>query len=73
MILENGGLQIIDFGIAGILETKSDRRDTIIGTPHWMGPELLRMFSQPEGKKQHGKEVSDLLSLLFRSLSQRGC
>ena len=69
MILENGGLQIIDFGIAGILETKSDRRDTIIGTPHWMGPELLRMFSQPDGKKQHGKEVSGLLLSLFTFLS----
>ena len=58
MILENGGLQIIDFGVSGILETRTDRRDTIIGTPHWMGPELLKMASLPDGKKQHGKEVS---------------
>ena len=39
MIHENGGLQIIDFGVAGVVESKTDKRGTIIGTPHWMPPE----------------------------------
>lgn len=59
MIHENGSLQIIDFGVAGMLETKADKRTTIIGTLHWMGPELLRGHNQPDGKKLHGKEVSN--------------
>ena len=42
MIHENGKLQVIDFGIAGFVESKLDKRSTVIGTPHWMAPELLK-------------------------------
>lgn len=40
MIHENGSLQLIDFGVAGLLQTSKDKRSTIIGTPHWMAPEM---------------------------------
>ncbi|KAL8920942.1 MAG: hypothetical protein Q9208_005968 [Pyrenodesmia sp. 3 TL-2023] len=40
MIHENGSLQLIDFGVAGLLQTSKDKRSTIIGTPHWMPPEM---------------------------------
>ena len=55
MIHENGSLQVIDFGVAGTLQTKTDKRTTIIGTPHWMPPELHRAPSG-EGLK-YGTEV----------------
>jgi serine/threonine protein kinase len=42
MINENGNLQIIDFGVAGLLESNQDKRSTIIGTGHWMPPEMHR-------------------------------
>lgn len=42
MIHEQGGLQIIDFGVAGAVESKLDKRGTIIGTPNWMPPEQLK-------------------------------
>lgn len=41
LVTEPGGVQLCDFGVAGIIETKFDKRSTFIGTPHWMAPELF--------------------------------
>ncbi|KAM0264777.1 hypothetical protein ACHAQJ_000602 [Trichoderma viride] len=41
LITEAGGVQLCDFGVAGIIETKFDKRSTITGTLHWMAPELF--------------------------------
>ncbi|KAK4227472.1 putative serine/threonine-protein kinase [Podospora fimiseda] len=41
LVTESGGVQLCDFGVAGIIETKLDKRSTFIGTPHWMAPELF--------------------------------
>lgn len=51
LITELGGVQLCDFGIAGIIESKVDKRSTIVGTPHWMAPELLT------GSASYGKEI----------------
>lgn len=55
LITEQGSLQLCDFGVAGIAEGKlsQDKRTTIIGTPHWMAPELLL---GPQGGS-YGKEI----------------
>lgn len=55
MIHEKGMLQIIDFGVAGVLQTSVDKRSTVIGTPHWMAPELHKN-APPEGLN-YGTEV----------------
>lgn len=41
LVTESGAVQLCDFGVAGIIETKLDKRSTFIGTPHWMAPELF--------------------------------
>ena len=51
LITEQGGLQLCDFGVAGIIENKLDKRSTVIGTPHWMAPELF------DATPSYGKEV----------------
>jgi serine/threonine protein kinase len=51
LITEQGGLQLCDFGVAGIIENKLDKRSTVIGTPHWMAPELFA------ATPSYGKEV----------------
>ena len=56
MIHEKGMVQIIDFGVAGVLQTSADKRSTVIGTPHWMAPELHKN-APPEGLS-YGTEVS---------------
>ena len=55
MVDEDGEIQLIDFGVAGIVMTTmpEDKRKTVIGTPHWMPPEL--QWDKPE--ISHGTEV----------------
>jgi serine/threonine protein kinase len=40
LIHEDGNLQLCDFGVANVLDTRTDKRRTFIGTLHWMPPEL---------------------------------
>ncbi len=58
LISEDGRLQLCDFGIAGVLQTKADKRTTIIGTPYWMPPEMHKQ-APPEGVN-YGTEVRSL-------------
>ncbi|KAI1264283.1 putative serine/threonine protein kinase [Xylariaceae sp. FL1019] len=51
LITEVGGVQLCDFGVAGMVETKFDKRTTFIGTLHWMAPELF------DHNAQYGTEV----------------
>jgi serine/threonine protein kinase len=51
LVTESGGVQLCDFGVAGVIETKFDKRSTFIGTFHWMAPELF----DPSAK--YGTEV----------------
>ncbi|KAH8676089.1 kinase-like domain-containing protein [Xylariales sp. PMI_506] len=51
LVTEIGGVQLCDFGVAGMMETKFDKRSTFIGTPHWMAPELF------DPNAQYGTEV----------------
>ncbi|KAL8995111.1 MAG: hypothetical protein Q9169_005094 [Polycauliona sp. 2 TL-2023] len=58
MIHENGSLQLIDFGVSGLLQTEKDKRSTIIGTPHWMPPEMSSQLIDPENSTvTYGNEV----------------
>ncbi|KAE9381792.1 kinase-like protein [Stipitochalara longipes BDJ] len=41
LITEQGGVQLCDFGVAGIMENKGNKRSTMVGTPHWMAPEMF--------------------------------
>ncbi|GAO19946.1 hypothetical protein UVI_02045860 [Ustilaginoidea virens] len=51
LITEVGGVQLCDFGVAGIIETKFDKRSTVTGTLQWMAPELF------ESSTSYGIEV----------------
>ncbi|KAF5962332.1 serine/threonine protein kinase, partial [Fusarium bulbicola] len=41
LVTEAGGVQLCDFGVAGLMETKFDKRSTVTGSLHWMAPELF--------------------------------
>ncbi|QVM09289.1 hypothetical protein D8B26_003952 [Coccidioides posadasii str. Silveira] len=55
LIHEEGRLEICDFGVAGVLQTKLDKRSTWIGTPHWMPPEMFP--NRAVEPHQYGSEV----------------
>ncbi|KAL8670770.1 MAG: hypothetical protein Q9168_004712 [Polycauliona sp. 1 TL-2023] len=57
MIHENGSLQLIDFGVSGLLQTGNDKRSTIIGTPHWMPPEMTSQMFIQKPSASYGNEV----------------
>ncbi|KAL9604811.1 MAG: hypothetical protein Q9219_000259 [cf. Caloplaca sp. 3 TL-2023] len=58
MIHENGSLQLIDFGVAGLLQTSKDKRRTIIGTPHWMPPEMSsQLLNQGPSTVDYATEI----------------
>jgi protein-serine/threonine kinase len=42
LILEDGSVQLCDFGVSNILEPQKSKRTTIVGTPYWMAPELQK-------------------------------
>lgn len=39
---DDGSVKIADFGYAAQLTQKQQKRNTVVGTPYWMAPELIR-------------------------------
>jgi len=42
LLNEKGEIKIADFGYAALLTKKNLKRNTVVGTPYWMAPELIR-------------------------------
>ncbi|THH28661.1 hypothetical protein EUX98_g5529 [Antrodiella citrinella] len=40
LITASGKVMICDFGVSALLVTGSSKRNTLVGTPHWMAPEV---------------------------------
>ncbi|KAK5576653.1 hypothetical protein RB653_007797 [Dictyostelium firmibasis] len=46
LLTESGDVKLADFGVSGLLD-KSSKRNTFIGTPYWMAPEVIENRSNP--------------------------
>ncbi|CAF0731145.1 unnamed protein product [Brachionus calyciflorus] len=42
LLTENGDVKLADFGVSAKNTKKNERRNTFIGTPYWMSPEIIR-------------------------------
>lgn len=57
LVTEDGRIQLCDFGVSGFLEHGASKRTTIIGTPHWMAPELVPYLGSNTESVQYGTEI----------------
>ncbi|KAJ3482494.1 hypothetical protein NLI96_g6936 [Meripilus lineatus] len=45
LITASGKVMLCDFGVSALLLTASSKRNTLVGTPHWMAPEVAHAAS----------------------------
>ncbi|KAI5366189.1 Putative serine/threonine-protein kinase, active [Septoria linicola] len=56
-ITETGEIQLGDFGIVGVLGHDTEKRKTVVGTPHWMPREVVKHLDEKETEEGYGYEV----------------
>ena len=49
LLTESAEVKVADFGVAAQLSNTMSKRNTFIGTPHWMAPEVIQE-SRYDGK-----------------------
>ncbi|KAM4770281.1 TRAF2 and NCK-interacting protein kinase isoform 6-T6 [Cyanocitta cristata] len=60
LLTENAEVKLVDFGVSAQLDRTVGRRNTFIGTPYWMAPEVIACDENPDATYDF---KSDLWSL----------
>eukprot|EP01127_Copromyxa_protea_P004604 TRINITY_DN14456_c0_g1_i1.p1 TRINITY_DN14456_c0_g1~~TRINITY_DN14456_c0_g1_i1.p1 ORF type:complete len:1014 (-),score=251.52 TRINITY_DN14456_c0_g1_i1:111-3152(-) len=47
LLTDHGDVKLIDFGVSAILASSDQKRNTLIGTPYWMAPEVIANKTRP--------------------------
>ncbi|XP_033977083.1 mitogen-activated protein kinase kinase kinase kinase 4 isoform X1 [Trematomus bernacchii] len=65
LLTENAEVKLVDFGVSAQLDKTIGRRNTFIGTPYWMAPEVIACDENPDAAYDYR---SDLWSLGITAL-----
>ena len=60
LLTDNAEVKLVDFGVSAQLDRTIGRRNTFIGTPYWMAPEVIACDENPDATYDNR---SDLWSL----------
>jgi len=65
LLTDNADVKLVDFGVSAQLDRTIGRRNTFIGTPYWMAPEVIACDENPDATYDNR---SDLWSLGITAL-----
>ncbi|XP_014055599.1 mitogen-activated protein kinase kinase kinase kinase 4 isoform X4 [Salmo salar] len=65
LLTENAEVKLVDFGVSAQLDRTIGKRNTFIGTPYWMAPEVIACDENPDSTYDYR---SDLWSLGITAL-----
>ncbi|XP_066267346.1 mitogen-activated protein kinase kinase kinase kinase 4-like isoform X7 [Branchiostoma lanceolatum] len=65
LLTDNAEVKLVDFGVSAQLDRTIGRRNTFIGTPYWMAPEVIACDENPDATYDYR---SDLWSLGITAL-----
>ncbi|XP_057205214.1 mitogen-activated protein kinase kinase kinase kinase 4 isoform X1 [Triplophysa rosa] len=60
LLTENAEIKLVDFGVSAQLDRTIGRRNTFIGTPYWMAPEVIACDENPDATYDYRSDVWSL-------------
>uniref|UniRef100_A0A8C1NY33 non-specific serine/threonine protein kinase n=1 Tax=Cyprinus carpio TaxID=7962 RepID=A0A8C1NY33_CYPCA len=60
LLTENAEIKLVDFGVSAQLDRTIGRRNTFIGTPYWMAPEVIACDENPDSTYDYRSDVWSL-------------
>ncbi|XP_023197749.1 misshapen-like kinase 1 isoform X4 [Xiphophorus maculatus] len=60
LLTENAEVKLVDFGVSAQLDRTVGRRNTFIGTPYWMAPEVIACDENPDSTYDFRSDIWSL-------------
>ena len=61
LLTDNAEVKLVDFGVSAQLDRTIGRRNTFIGTPYWMAPEVCKQY-------QHRQLILEIYNISIQAM-----